>query len=173
MKIIAMSEDITTPETNKRSRAAKEAAINSVGLQFLRFAMPNVDGPNPFRSAAAQWVSQGKDNIEKAILAVEELNTVHGKIWSTATKCTDDCTAKLTEVMHRNTIAAFDLVHDVVTAASLPEMIQIPAAHARKQFNALASQNLELLSLAQKAAVETMKPITAAMPKVFQTPASS
>jgi hypothetical protein len=168
---MAMAEDTTKAESNKKSRAAKEAATNGAGLQFLRFAMPNLDAPNPFRSAAAQWLSHGKDNIEKAISAVEEMNSVRERIWSTATKCTDDCTAKLTEVMHKNTIATFELIHDVVNAASLSEMIEIPTAHARKQFDALAAQNLEFLSLAQNAAVEAMRPITEAMPKVSQTPA--
>jgi hypothetical protein len=172
MKIMAMAEDITKTESNKKPRAAKEAALNGAGLQFMRFAMPNIDVANPFRGAAAQWVSQGKDNIEKAISVVEEMNSVREKLWSTAAKCTEDCTAKLTEVMHKNTIAAFDLVHDVANAASLSEMIEIPAAHARKQFDALAAQNLELLSLAQNAAVEAMKPITAAMPKLSQTSTS-
>ena len=170
---MTLAEDTTKAETHRKSRAAKEASTSSVGFQFQQFAMPNLAVPNAFREAAAQWVSQGKDNIAKAIAVVEQLNSVHGTIWSTATKCTDDCTTKITGVMHQNAVAGFDLVHDIMAAESPSEIIEIQTAHARKQFNALAAQNLELWSLAQQAAVETTKPIAAAVPKLFAMPASN
>jgi hypothetical protein len=167
-----MAEDITKTETDKKSRAAKEAATNRAGFPFPQFSIPNVEVPNIFGSAAARWASQSKDGIEKTIAAVEEMNSVRGKVWSTATRFTDDCTTKTTEVMRNSAVAAFDLVHDMMAAKSLSELIEIPTVHARKQFDALAAQNLELWSLAQEAAVETIRPITAAVPKVLQTPTS-
>jgi hypothetical protein len=168
-----MAEDTTKTETDKKSKAAKEVPTSRVGFPFPQLSMPNLEVPNIFGSAAAQWAGQSKDDIEKAIAAVEEMNSVRAEVWSTATKFTDDCTTKMTEVMRNSAVAAFDLVHGMMAAKSLSEVIEIPTVHARKQFDALAAQNLELWSLVQEAAVETIRPITAAMPKVFQTPTSS
>ncbi|MBW7950059.1 MAG: phasin family protein [Pseudorhodoplanes sp.] len=168
-----MSEAETKTETTAKSRAARTSAAGDGGFQFPQFEMPKFELPDSFRAMAAQWVDQGKANFEKALTTAEEMTGVCSRTCSNAAKGTADYTAKASEVVHNNAIATFDLVHHMMAAKSLPEMIEISMADGRKQFETLAAQTQELWSLAQKAAVETLKPVTADLPKVFQPSAST
>jgi len=165
-----MSEASMKTETGK-SRAAKDT--QGAAFLFQQFELPKFELPDEFRAATVQWVDQGKKNFDTMITATGEACGTCGKTWSTAAKCTADCTAKLTEAMHKNADAAFDLAHDLMGAKSLPELMDISTAGARRQFETLASQSQELWSLAQEAAAETMRPLTAAIPKAFQMPTAS
>jgi phasin len=167
-----MSEASTRTEGSAKSRAAKESAT-SIGFQFPGFEMPKLEMPDGFREIAAQWVNQGKANFERALTTAEEVNSACASACTTATKCVADYTTKLTEMTHKNAAANFDLVHDLMTAKSLPEAMDVSMVDARKQFEALTAQSQELWSLAQKLAVESAKPLTANLPKAFQAPASS
>ena len=52
---------------------------------------------------------------------------------STAIKGAMNCGAKVTEATRTNTVAAFDVAHDLMAAKSLPEVIEISTTGARKQ----------------------------------------
>lgn len=165
-----MTEVIAKAETITKSRTIKEAAASSAGFPFPQFEMPKVEIPEAARDLATKWVDQNEENFEKVIAATEELNGVFNKTCSIAAKGATDYSAKVTEVMHANTAAAFHFAHDVVAAKSLPEFMEISTANTRKQFDRLASQNQELWSLTQKIVTETIKPITGGMSKVFNVP---
>lgn len=167
-----MSDISTRTATSAKSKASKETST-SRGFQFPQFEMSGLELPEGFREMASQWMSEGKSNFERALMTAEEMNSVCGNACTTAAKYTAEYATKITEMMHKNTAATFDLVKDAVTAKSLPEMIEVSLADTRKQFDALATQTQELWSLAQKMAVETTRPLTADLPKVFQAPPTS
>ena len=160
-------------DTITKSKTTKDSAFSGASFQFPQFEMPKFGVPDAFHDVAVQWVDQGKKNFDSLLAAAEEIYGACDKTWSTATKCMTDCTTSVAEAMHKNADAAFHVVHDLVAAKSLPEMFEISTSGARKQFQTLAAQNQELWSRAQEAAIETMKPVTGAMPKIFQAPASS
>lgn len=138
-----------------------------MNLQFPQFEMPKVEIPDAVRDAATQWINQGKENVEKMMTATEEMNGAFERAYSTAAKGAMDYGAKVTEAMHTNTAAAFEFAHDVMAAKSLPEVMEISSAGARKQFDALAAQNRELWALTRQLVAETIKPIAGGLPKVF------
>jgi phasin len=159
--------------TTTKSKIAQGSTFSSAPFQLAQFELLKFGVPDGVRDAAVQWVDQGKKNFDSLLATAEEIYGACDKTLSTATKCMTDCTASVAEAMHKNADAAFDVVHDLVAAKSLPEMFEISTSGARKQFQTLAAQNQELWSRAQEAAIETMKPVTGAMPKIFQAPASS
>jgi hypothetical protein len=168
-----MSETRTKIESAK-SRATKDGHGTSFPLPHLpRFELPNVELPYGFRAAAVQWVDQGKKNFDAMISAAAETCGTCGNTWSTAARRTAGCMARLAEAMQKNVDVAFEVAHDLMDAKSLPEHIEISTAGARRQFETLALQNRELWSMAQEAAAETMRPLTAAIPKTFEVPAAS
>jgi phasin len=168
-----MSETTTRTETFAKSRTGKQAASSSAEFQFPQFEIPKMEIPGALRDAATKWINQGKENVEKAIKATEGMNGVFENAYSTAAKGAVDCSAKLTEATRTNTVAAFDIAHDLLAAKTLPEVIEITTAGARKQFDALATQNQELWALTQQLVTETIKPIAGGLPKVFNVGAST
>ncbi len=140
----------------------------STESQFPQFEMPKMEIPGALQDAATKWIKQGKETFERVIKATDELNGAFESAYSTLTKGAVDCGAKVTETTRTNTVAAFDIAHDLIAAKSLPQMIEISTAAARKQFDALAAQNQELWALTQQLVTETIKPIAGGLPKVFK-----
>jgi len=75
---------------------------------------------------------------------------------------------KLIEVQRTNTNAAFDLAGELMSAKSVSEAVELSAAHARKQFEAITVQTRELAALAQKVAAETSEPIKESVASAFK-----
>lgn len=142
-------------------------------LPFPQLEAPKFGMPDGVREAATQWVDQNRKNFDAMIAAAEEACGACGTSWSTAAKGTADCAAKLAEAVHKNADAAFEFAHDLMAAKSLPDFIEISTTGARRQFETLTAQNRELWSLAQAAALDTMRPFKAAVPKVFQRPGTN
>ena len=168
-----MSETMTRADTLTKSRIAKQPAPNSAEFQFPQFEMPKMEIPEALRDVATKWIHQGKENFEKAIKATEEINGTYETVCSTVTKGAMICGAKVTEATHTNTVAVFDIAHDLMAAKSLPEVIEISTTGARKQFEALAAQNHELWTLTQQLLTETIRPIAGGLPKVFNAGAAT
>jgi hypothetical protein len=55
-----------------------------------------------------------------------------------------------------------------MNAKSLSDFVELSSAHARKQFETLASQSKELATLVQKVATETTEPVKESVNKVFK-----
>ena len=121
----------------------------------------------PVLDATTNWINQGKENFEKAIKATEAVNGAFKSALSSATKGAADCGTKFTEATRTNTVAAFDIAHDLMAAKSLSEAIDISTTGTRKQLDILAAQNQELWALTQQLVTETIKPIAGGLPKVL------
>jgi phasin len=167
----AMSE--TTTGTDTRSRTTKRPSPSREEVQFPPFEMAKMEIPEVVRDAATKWINQGKENLEKAFKATEEMNYAFERALSSATKGAVDCSAKCTEATRTNAVAAFDIAHDFMSAKSLSEAIEVSTTGARKQFESLTAQNQELWALTQQLVTETIKPIAGGLPKMFSPGMSS
>src|SRR5712691_4662314 len=120
---------------------------------------PSAEAPAAFRDLAERSLSQAKDNYEKMKSAAEEATGLLEETYATASKGAADYGLKLIEVARTNSNAAFDFAGELFGAKSAAEIIELSTAHARKQFEAFATQSRELATLAQKVATEAVEPI--------------
>ena len=142
-------------------------------FRLPQFDIAKLEMPDVVRDAATKWIYQGRQNVEKVITVTEEMSVVFEKACSSTAKGAADNGAKVAETLRTNCIAAFELAHDLVTAKSLPEIMDVSSASARKQFDVLAAQNQELWALTQRFMADPIKPIAGALPKAFGRSASN
>jgi phasin len=133
-----------------------------------KFEMPNLEVPAAFREIAEKGVTQAKDNWEKMKAATEEATGLLEDSFATSSKGAADYSLKLIEISRANTDAAFDFFGELVTGKSISEVVELSAAHARKQFDAVSAQTKELTALAQKIATEAAEPLKAGVTKAIK-----
>ncbi len=133
-----------------------------------KFEMPNLEVPAAFREIAEKGVTQAKDNWEKMKAATEEATGLLEDSFATSSKGAADYSLKLIEISRANTDAAFDFFSELVTVKSISEVVELSAAHARKQFDTASAQTKELAALAQKIATEAAEPLKAGVTKVIK-----
>jgi hypothetical protein len=66
---------------------------------------------------------------------------------------------KSIEIARANAHGAFEHIHELLGARSLPEFVELSNAHLRKQYGIVSVQNKELCALAQNVATKTAGPI--------------
>jgi phasin len=137
-------------------------------LEMPAFDMPKMEVPAAFREFAEKGVSQAKDNWEKMKAATEEATGVLESSYSKATKGSADYGLALIDVARTNMNAAFDFASAVATAKSLSEVLELSAAHTRKQFETATAQSRELTALAQKVATDATEPLKAGFSSAFK-----
>jgi phasin len=131
------------------------------------FELPKMEVPAAFREFAEKGVSQAKETYEKMMSVAEEATDVIEETYANASKGAADYGLKLIESGRVNTNAAFDFCSDLLTAKSYSEIIELSTAHARKQFEIVATQTKDLAALAQKMATETAEPIKESVSRTF------
>ena len=146
----------TGPQNNK-----------STCCETPNFAMPKVEMPAAYREFAGKGVEQAKQAYEKLKAAADETTALFEKAYTTTADVAGDYRAKVIEATYANISAAFDFASELAGAKSIPEMVERSTAHARKQFDAVAIQNREIWGLAQKLAIETVRPATASIAQVL------
>ena len=72
------------------------------------------------------------------------------------------------EAARTNTNTAFDFAGKLMSAKSFSGFVELSTAHARKQFETLTSQSMELATPVQKVATETAEPVKESVNKVFK-----
>lgn len=157
--------------TEVRPSAAKPKAKNSAtaGIgqtEAPSIFVPTVEAPAAFREIAENNISQAKDAYEKVRSAAEEATSALENAYATATKSAADYGLKLIDAARTNTNAAFDFAGEIVGAKTVSEMIELSASHARKQFDNLAAQSRDLVTLAQMVAVNAAGPIKDGLTRV-------
>jgi phasin len=123
------------------------------------FASMAAEAPAAFRELAEKGLSRAKDSYEKMKSAAEEAGSLLEASSSCATKGATDYGLKLIETARTNTNATFDYVAGLMAAKSPSEVIELSTAHARRQFETVASQMHDLTGLAQKVMTETAEPL--------------
>jgi hypothetical protein len=66
-----------------------------------------------------------------------------------------------------NVDAAFECAQRLVGVTSPSEFIEVTTSHARRQWQAMSEQTMELSALARKAAADSVKPLSSGFAGVF------
>jgi phasin len=110
---------------------------------------------------ANETFAKGKVAVEQSAQAVEQSYSV----------AVDNFRAfhvKMLDMARANADAAFDFAHQIATAKTPSDIIELWPVHARKQFEMLTEQSKELTALGQKMAGESAAPIARSVNQVFK-----
>jgi len=159
-------------EANTAATKAKTAKHTAppFGLpndKMPKFDLSKLEVPAAFRELADRGVAQAKENYEKIQAAAGEMNAILEETYATASKGVTDYNLKLIEMARANSNAAFEFTCGLIAMKSLPEMVELSTAQARKQFDLVTAQNKELWALAEKMATESAEPIKRSVTKAF------
>jgi phasin len=100
--------------------------------------------------------------------ATEEVTGGFKDAYEAATKGTRDYGVRLIQAGRTNVNSAFDYAAELLSAKSPSEVIGLSTAQLRKQFETMAEQSKQLVSLAQKIATDTTEPIREGVNKAFK-----
>jgi len=153
----------TEVEMNGNAPNPKPGTSEKRGFEVPIFAVPGMLG-----GIAEQSVVRARENFEKMKAASGEIADILGEAYSTNAKGAADYGAKVIEISNANASSAFDFLTHLTGTKSLSEVIQLSAAHSRKNFEATSAQNRELWELAQKVATDTAEPIKQSFARVLQ-----
>jgi phasin len=159
-----MAETTTPPKAKaKPSPETYETAnFETPRLEAPKFGTTN-EGPALFREFAEKSIAQAKQAYDKLKTSAEESTAVLEDTYQTAAKGVTAYNLKVIEAARANANATFDFASRFVAVKSLSEAVELSSTHARKQFEALATQSKELAELAQKVASDTAEPIKASV----------
>ena len=158
-----MNDANSEAKMNGNAPNPKPGASEKRGFEVPIFAVPGI-----FGGIAEQSVARAKENFEKMKAASGEIADILREAYSTNAKGAADYGAKVIEISHANTSSAFDFLTHLTGTKSLSEVVQLSAAHSRKNFEATSAQNRELWELAQKVATESAEPIKKSFARVLQ-----
>ena len=124
--------------------------------------------PEQMRAFAEKGVSQARDSYAKFKDVAETHNGTIEAVFASASKGASAYSAKLMEIMKANTSATLDFAQELVAVKTPSDAMELWAAHAKKQFEALTGYGKELAELSQKVAAETVEPIKTSASKLFK-----
>lgn len=124
--------------------------------------------PEQMRAFAERGVSQARDNYAKFKDAAESHNGTIEAVFTSASKGFGEYSAKLMEFLKANTTANLDFAQEMFGIKSPSEALELWTSHARKQYEALATQAKELAEIGQRVATETVEPIKASAAKYYK-----
>jgi len=159
---------MTEPSTGvNKAKTAKPTGspFGPPNHEIPKFDLPNMEMPAAFRDFADKGVAQAKDTYQKAKAVAEEATDLLKGSYAIAARGATDYNLKVIEIARINTNTAFDYAHELLGVKSLSEFVELSAAHARKQFEAITTQTKELTELAQKVTTEAAEPIKAGIAK--------
>src|SRR4029450_6019521 len=110
---------------------------------------------------------QTKEAFENVSAATAEAGKLLRDSYSTAVKSAEEYNAKVMEFARTNTQTNLEFVQKLSNAKSPTELLELSTNHSRRQFEALAQQARELLSLAQKTMLTTTERVQTDVNKTF------
>jgi phasin len=116
------------------------------------------------REFAEQGADFARDVADKTGATAEETTRAAGEVYSTFTGNTVDFHRQWIEMVHENTNATLDFVHQVLDVKSPSEFVELSAKHARKRFETFAQQAGQLTCMAQKMTANLAAPMRAVAP---------
>src|SRR6516162_10915493 len=132
--------------------ASSSSRAKTKSIDESPFIIPKFLGkfafPSEFRDLAEKSTLQAKENYDRLKNATEELSGGFKDAYETATKGTRDYGVRLIEAGRTNLNAAFDYATELLSAKSPSEAIELSTAQLRKQFETMAEQSKELVSMA-------------------------
>src|SRR5438046_2268444 len=168
MNSMAEPTPAAAPSKTKPKPTELGAPFEAPKYELPKFELPKMEIPAAFREVAEKSVSQAKETYERMKSAAEHATEVMEDTYSTATKGASDYSLKMIEAARNNTNAAFDYYVELMGVKSLPEMVELSTAHARKQFEIVSAQTKDLAALAQKVATDTAEPMKQGFTKALK-----
>jgi len=157
----------TTATTKAKTEKHTGSPFSLPNYETPKFDLPKMEVPAAFRELADKGVAQARNTYENAKAATEEATDLLKDTYKTAAKGATDYNLKVIEIARTNTNRAFDYAYELMGVTSLPEFVELSAAHARKQFEAMTAQTKELTEFAQKVTTEIVEPIKTGVTKAF------
>jgi phasin len=114
-----------------------------------------------------ETTAQTKEAFENVSAATAEAGKLLRDSYSTAVKSAEEYNAKVMEFARTNTQTNLEFVQKLSNAKSPTELLELSTNHSRRQFEALAQQARELLSLAQKTMLTTTERVQTDVNKTF------
>jgi hypothetical protein len=99
---------------------------------------------------------------ETAARAAETGREAAGRIQESSSNAAEgfrEYQLKVISAAQANVNAIFEYAQDMVQAQSVSELMELSAAHSRRQLEAIAQQSREIASAAQKLATDTARPL--------------
>jgi len=119
------------------------------------------------RSIAEQGLQQAREGYQQLRDAAESNQEALEAACHSAARGAGDYTAKVLDIARTNMTGTFDFVQALLGSKSVTDAVELANAHARKQFELLATQSQDLLALGQKVATDTVEPIKASATKAL------
>jgi phasin len=114
-----------------------------------------------------ETTAQTKEAFENVSAATAEAGKLLRDSYSTAVKSAEEYNAKVMEFARTNTQTNLEFVQKLSNAKSPTELLELSTNHSRRQFEALAQQARELLSLAQKTMLTTTERVQTDVNKTY------
>jgi phasin len=120
----------------------------------------------PLMSMLDQGLARARDTHEKMTDMLESTSEAFDEVFSTVNRGSAEYRMKVMEMVRANADAAFDMMRELMNARSLPEMMELSSAHARRQLETANRQMQELSELTRRVATAT--PIRGSMTEPFR-----
>jgi phasin len=119
------------------------------------------------RQFAEQGAEQAKDAYENTKVAAAESSKALEQTYSTVAEGLATFNVQWIEMLRANTNSALDFSRQLIGVKSPAALLELSAAHARKQFETFAEQSQQLAGLAQKVTTDAVQPLQAGVKSVF------
>ena len=108
------------------------------------------------------------ETMEKGTAAVQQMTQSFEQSGTAAVEKMREYNLKIIDMARANAGAAFELAHQLTTAKTPSEFMELWASHARKQFEIFSEQTKDLTALGQKMAGESVEPIARSVSQTFK-----
>jgi phasin len=137
-----------------QARNAYRDVTAQLGLLALDTAIPEA-----VRALDEKTVSQTREAYDRSKDALEASITTFERSFDAAGWGAAAFNRKIIDIAQQNLNSYFDLANSLAGAKNLAEIVELQAAHWRKQFDTLTSQGEEVRALSTKVTADAAKPI--------------
>jgi phasin len=114
------------------------------------------------RAMAETGLQQAREGYRQLRDSAESSHGALEAACHSAARGAGDYTAKMLDIARTHVASTFDFVEALLGSTSVLDAVELANAHARRQFELLATQSQDLLALGHKVAAATVEPIQAA-----------
>ncbi|GEM_PF-443313 len=168
--VVAAAPQAVAPVLEKAAAVAKDYAtdLQAMMKENAEKAMAEAKtAQERLRLAAEQGLEQTRAAYEKIKSAAEETTASLETSYAATTRGITEFNQKAFSVIKAQAEANFEHVKAVMSAKSMPEVIDLQTTHLKKSFEVANEQLKELASTVQKVATDAGEPIKAAFGKRF------
>lgn len=134
-------------------------AYSTASTTGMPFPGLTLQVPETLRSIAESGVAQARAGYARLRDAAETGNEAIEAALETATRGAGTYAERVLALSHANTQAALEFSVALMSAASLPEALELLGGQARSQIETFVAQSKELAELGQQLATDTFAPI--------------